>query len=295
MSCRPVQPGSQRICPSLQGPLVSAAYSFRVIFMPAVLRLILIALVVLAHGRTTANEAPVIAAAADLRFALERLAEDFQATTGNAVRVSFGSSGNFTTQIENGAPFEIFLSADENYVFRLADQGLTRDRGSLYAVGRIVVFAPHSSILTADEQLNHLNQSIAQGRLHRFAIANPEHAPYGRAARAALRTAGLWPQIQPMLVLGENAAQAAQFASSGSTDGGIIPLSLSKAPQLAALGTFATIPAGWHSDEPLRQRMVLLRNAGATAGAFYRFLQTSEARRTLADFGFVVPDEPMKE
>ncbi|MCW5587272.1 MAG: molybdate ABC transporter substrate-binding protein [Chromatiales bacterium] len=263
--------------------------------MPAVLRLFLIALVALSTGHVAANEAPTIAAAADLRFALERLAEDFRAKTGNAIRVSFGSSGNFTTQIENGAPFEIFLSADENYVFRLADQGLTRDHGSLYAVGRIVLFAPHGSLLATDPQLEQLRQVIAQGRLHRFAIANPEHAPYGRAARAALQTAGLWPLIQPSLVLGENAAQAAQFASSGSTDGGIIPLSLSKAPQLAALGTFSTIPADWHSAEPLRQRMVLLRNAGATAGAFYRFLQTEEARKTLAEFGFAVPNETMKE
>lgn len=263
--------------------------------MFAVRQLVFVLLAVLMTRLSTASDVPAIAAAADLRFALSELANRFHAETGMAVKVSFGSSGNFTTQIEHGAPFEIFLSADEHYVFRLADQGLTRDRGRLYAIGRIVFFVPNGSTLAADPQLGTLREALAQGRLQRFAIANPEHAPYGRAARAALETARLWRQIQPHLVLGENAAQAAQFASSGSTDGGLIPLALSRAPQLAALGTFATIPAEWHVNEPLRQRVVLLRNAGDTASAFYRFLQTENARRTLAAFGFSAPETSTRQ
>lgn len=259
--------------------------------MPTARILLFILFASLLNGIAIASDVPAIAAAADLRFALEQLAEDFTADSGKRVRLSFGSSGNFTTQIENGAPFELFLSADENYIFRLEEKALTPDSGQLYAIGRIVVFAPNGSSLKVDGQLASLRELLDQGRLSRFAMANPEHAPYGRAAWAALQQAGLLRAIQPYLVLGENAAQAAQFASSGSTDGGIIPLSLSKAPQLAALGTFATIPADWHASEPLRQRMVLLRNAGDTALAFYRFLQTGSARRTLANFGFAVPEQ----
>ena len=234
---------------------------------------------------------PAIAAAADLKFALDKLGANFTRDTGHPLNLSFGSSGNFVTQIENGAPFELFLSADESYVFRLADQGLTRDRGVLYAVGRIVLFAPHGSPLRVDGGLEGLGDALADGRLRRFAIANPDHAPYGRAACAALMHAGLWDRIQGKLVLGENAAQATQFAASGASDGGILPLSLSTAPEVAKLGRFAPIPAQWHATEPLRQRMVLLQGAGETALALYRYLQMPGARADLAGFGFILPED----
>ncbi|HDR46989.1 MAG TPA: molybdate ABC transporter substrate-binding protein, partial [Geoalkalibacter subterraneus] len=130
---------------------------------------------------------PAIAAAADLQFALQEIAARFQEETGLEVRLSFGSSGNFTHQIAQGAPFELFLSADENYVFYLAQKGLTRDQGTLYAIGRIVLFAPHGSPLCVDDSLQDLHAATTDGRIRRFAIANPEHAPYGRAAQAALQ------------------------------------------------------------------------------------------------------------
>ncbi|WIM07005.1 MAG: substrate-binding domain-containing protein [Candidatus Nitricoxidivorans perseverans] len=113
---------------------------------------------------------------------------------------------------------------------------------------------------------------------------------YGRAARAALRHADIWPRIEARLVLGENAGQAMQFASSGSSQGGIVPLSLSRAPELARLGNFALLPAEWHADEPLRQRMALTKKAGAAAEAFYRYLQQPAAREILARYGFAQPD-----
>jgi molybdate transport system substrate-binding protein len=234
-------------------------------------------------------DAPPIAAAADLKFALAEVAGRFTQERGRDLRLSFGSSGTFTAQIENGAPFELFLSADEGFVLRLADRGLTEGSGVLYAIGRIVVFAPQGSSLTADGELQGLKAALAQGRIQRFAIANPEHAPYGRAARSALRHAGLWEAIQPRLVLGENAAQAAQFAAAGSSQGGIIPLS--RALEVARLGVFAAIPADWHADEPLRQRMVLLKGAGETARAFYAYLQGPAARDLLVRYGFVLPGE----
>ena len=237
-----------------------------------------------------AAKVPAIAAAADLKFALAEVATRFSAETGQKVRISFGSSGTFMTQIEQGAPFEIFLSADENFVFRLANRGLTEDRGRLYAVGQIVLFAPMGSSLAVDAELRGLKSALTAGSLRRFAIANPEHAPYGRAAWAALQSAGLWAEVAPRLVFGENAAQAMQFAASGSADGGIVPLSLVKAPETAGLGRFAVIPAEWHADEPLRQRMVLLKGAGPTAREFYRYLRTPAARELLGRYGFVVPE-----
>lgn len=237
-----------------------------------------------------AEAIPAVAAAADLKFALADIAARFRQDTGREVKLVFGSSGNFKTQIESGGPFELFLSADENYVFQLADKGLVRDRGALYAVGRIVLFAPHGSSLQVDGELKDLKAALADGRIKRFAIANPDHAPYGRAARAALRHAGLWDALAPRLVRGENASQAAQFAASGSSQGGIIPLSLSKAPEVAKLGRSAEIPAAWHAAEPLRQRMVLTAKAGDTAAAFYRYLQSPAARGVFDRYGFTLPD-----
>ena len=251
-------------------------------------RLLALLLVGLLTGIAAAAPASV-AAAADLRFALTELAERFRQETGQTLSLSFGSSGTFTHQIEQGAPFELFLSADEAFVLRLADAGLTVDRGVLYGIGRLVVFAPHGSPLAVDAELEGLRAALAEGRIRRFAIANPEHAPYGRAARAALQHAGLWVALDGRLVLGENAAQAMQFAASGSSQGGIVPLSLSKAQEVATLGRFALIPAEWHATEPLRQRMVLLRRAGEAARAFFRYLQTPPARDVLARYGFLLP------
>jgi molybdate transport system substrate-binding protein len=241
-----------------------------------------------------AAEAPPIAAAADLKFALTEVAERFKKDTDQEVKIAFGSSGNFKTQLENGAPFQVFLSADENFVFQLADKGLTGDRGTLYAIGRVVLFAPHGSSLKADSDFSDLRAALADGRIQHFAIANPDHAPYGRAARAALQHAGLWAAVEPKLVLGENAAQAMQFAASGSSQGGIVPLSLSKAPQVAKLGAFALISAEWHATEPLKQRMVLLKSAGEVATAFYRYVQKPPAREVFIRYGFVLPGEAEK-
>jgi molybdate transport system substrate-binding protein len=234
-------------------------------------------------------QAPAIAAAADLKFALTELAELFRAATGRQVRIAFGSSGNFAQQIENGAPFELFLSADEGYIRRLAAKRLTRDAGVPYAIGRVVLFVPKGSPLAPDPTLADLRAAIGDGRVKRFAIANPEHAPYGRAARESLQHAGLWNAIQPALVYGENAAQATQFATSGSAQGGIIPLSLARAPEVARLGTAVLLPDATH--QPLRQHMALLARAGPVAAEFYTWLQTKPAREVFVRHGFVLPGE----
>jgi len=231
---------------------------------------------------------PTVAAAADLKFAVEEVAKLFEQRTGHKLRLVFGSSGNFYSQILQGAPFHLFMSADEDFVFKLADAGKTLDRGRLYAYGRIGIMVPKGSRLKADGELKDLAAALKDGRLRKFAIAAPDHAPYGKRAKEALQHAGLWEAIEPKLVYGENIAQTAQFATSGSTDGGIIALSLAKAPQVAALGDFALIPESWH--KPLAQRMVLMKDAPPAARQFYEFLATPQAQAIMVRYGFVMPD-----
>ena len=242
-----------------------------------------------AGAQAQTSKPPVVAAAADLKFALDDIAAKFKTDTGQEVKLTYGSSGNFTRQLLEGAPFEIFLSADESYVFQLADAGKTADRGVLYAEGRIVLFAPKGSAVKVDAGFADLRAALADGRLQKFAIANPEHAPYGRAAQQALKHADLWDAIQPKLVLGENVAQTAQFASSGSTQGGIFAYSLALSPAIAALGDYVLVPAEWH--DPLKQRMVLMKDAGDGAKAFYAYIRTPAARTLFRKYGFVLPGE----
>jgi len=242
----------------------------------------------LSEARVEANP-PLVAAASDLKFALDEIIARFERDTGLAVRVSYGASGTFARQIEQGAPFELFMSADEGFVRRLEARGLTRDAGELYALGRLVIFTPTGSPLRADPTLEFLRARLGNGALGRFAIANPEHAPYGRAAEQVLRRLGLWEAIQPRLVVGENVAQAAQFASGGNAEGGLIAHSLALAPELQRRGSFALVASTLH--EPLRQRMVLLRNASPGAVRLYEFLGSPAARALLASYGFTPPPD----
>jgi molybdate transport system substrate-binding protein len=247
----------------------------------------------LAGHAATAQEAAgttaTVAAAADLKFALDRITADFQQRTPHRLRLVFGASGNLSTQILQGAPFHLFLSADEDFVFRLADAGRTVDRGQVYALGHLGIFVPRGSPLRPDPSLRDLAEALTDGRLERFAIANPAHAPYGMRAREALQAAGLWEAIQPRLVLGENISQAAQFVASGAAQAGLISLSLALAPGVAETGTFAQVPATTH--RPLRQRMVLVKGAPPAAVALRDHLLTAPAQAVLRRFGFEIPKE----
>lgn len=234
------------------------------------------------------NDAPVVAAASDLQFAVAEIAEAFKADTGMAVKLAFGSTGNFARQIREGAPFQIFMAADERFIAELYADGFTPDKGDLYALGRVVIMVPDGSTLTPDGDLDMLAQMLANGQITRFAIANPDHAPYGMRAREALITKGVWDDLQPYMVLGENVSQATQFALSGNAEGGIIAYSLALAPEVGPRGTYALIPDDWH--EPLRQRMVLLNGAGPVAQAFYAYMQEPAARDIMARYGFVLPE-----
>ncbi len=234
------------------------------------------------------QDAPVVAAASGLQFALEEIAAVFEADTGMRVRISMGSSGNFARQIREGAPFEIFMASDEQFIADLHADGFTRDEGDLYAIGRLAIVVPHGSSLLPDPELNHLAEMLEAGQISRFAIASPQHAPYGMRAREALITRGIWADLQPYLVIGENVSQAAAFALSGNAEGGIIADSLALAPELAERGIHALIPADWH--EPLRQRMVLLQGAGEVAEAFYNFVMSPSAREIMERYGFMLPE-----
>ncbi len=246
-------------------------------------------LIVNVFSKSTAlasGQAPIIAVASNMRLTIEKIGQSFQKETGLSVRFSFGSSGNLTRQIFQGAPFEMFLSADEDYVFRLAEAGKTIDRGKIYAYGRIVAFTPTNSPLkTAD--FPHGYQSIFGTNLsNRYAIANPELAPYGRAAKQALIHTGLWETMKPYLIFGENISQTAQFSLSGSALGGIIAYSQALTPQFAASGRYKLIPTEFH--QPLGQRMALVNGASATTMEFYKYLEREPALEIFRSNGYAL-------
>ena len=231
-----------------------------------------------------AGKKALVGAASDLRFALADVIAQFERETPHRFTLNLGSSGNFVQQIRQGLPVELYLSADEAYVFQLADAGLTQDRGSLYAIGRIALLLPAGSTIPLDPELRGLKTHWNQ--ITRFAIANPAHAPYGRAAAEALQKLGLWEQVQTRLVLGENISQATQFVSTGAAQAGITALSLAMAPEIAAQGRHVVLPASLHA--PLRQRMVLTKQAGPAARALYDHLRSPRAQETLQKYGFAI-------
>ncbi len=228
-----------------------------------------------------------IAAAADLKFALDELVKDFRAKhSGADIQVTYGSSGNFLAQISNGAPFDVFLSADVAYPRKLAEQGLVSEDGVFpYAVGRLVVWVPRGSPL-AVETLG--MKALLEPAARRIAIANPQHAPYGRAAEAALRNLGIYDAIKDKLVLGENIAQTAQFVQSGSADAGIIALSLALAPAMKE-GRHWEVPLDAYPS--LEQGGAILKRARDVqlAKQFRDYLLGTEGKALLKRYGFFLP------
>jgi molybdate transport system substrate-binding protein len=228
-----------------------------------------------------------LAAAADLRFALDEALQPFRAAnTSVRIEAIYGSSGKIATQIRNGAPFDIFLSADRAFAEALHKDGFTAGAPRLYAVGHLVAWS-------ADAQLGRLPlaQLVRDARVKRFAIANPEHAPYGMRAMEALRSQGLQGAAQPKLVLGDNIAQAAQFIETGAAQAGLIALSLVLSPALRGKGAYTRVPEAWHS--PLEQALVVTRRAqdNPLAHAFVAHLESPAARSMLRRYGFALPGE----
>jgi molybdate transport system substrate-binding protein len=240
-------------------------------------------------GPTVAADPPIIAAASSLNPALDEVRQKFAVETGHSIRLSFGSSGNIAQQIIRGAPFELFLSADERYARSVVEHSLTVDGGTLYALGRLVLYVPDGSPIGADNQLRDFELAVAEGRLERLAIPNPKHAPYGRAARQLLEAHSLWNIVRHKLIMGENVSQTAQFAATGSVDAAILSHSVVSVPAMSRRGRFVVVSEQWH--DPIRHRMVLLNGAGPTAVAFYAFLRGPIAREILERYGFSTPQD----
>lgn len=252
----------------------------------AALLAVLLCLLCLRPTSASAGEL-IVAAAADLSPVLQPIARNFQGETGNTVRLSFGSSGDFFNQIQNGAPYDVFLSADRGYPENLVKLGLA-DSDSLrtYAMGRLVLWVPKSSQLNLDHQGM---RALLDPSVQKIAIANPEHAPYGRAAVAAIRFYRLYDQIADRLVLGENVGQAAQFAESGNAQVGIIALAHALAPGVRPLGRYWIVPAD--SYPALEQGAVIISNSRnkTLARRFLKYLADSESQAIFRQFGFVAP------
>ena len=249
-------------------------------------RLVLTVVSVVLACRLASAQGLAVAAASDLQTALPEIVARFEKDTGRPVKLTFGSSGNFVAQMQNGAPFDVFLSADIDYPRQLERSGHA-ERGSLYqyATGRLVVWTRNDSGIDVRRGLG----VVADPRVRRVAIANPEHAPYGRAAVAALRHERLYDGVQSKLILGENISQAAQFAQSGSTDVGLVALSLALSPTLKSTGTYAEIPASFHP--PIEQAAVVLASSRqkALARQFIDYLKRPETVQILRADGFEVP------
>jgi molybdate transport system substrate-binding protein len=230
-----------------------------------------------------------VAAAADMNAVLPELAARYPKQTGQAVKLSFGSSGNLTNQIRNGAPFDVFFSADEEYPKQLVADGLAvRDSLYRYAVGRLVLWVPSESTL----DLQKLGmQALLDSSVTKIAVANPQHAPYGRAAEAALKHFGIYDQVAAKLVLGENVAQAAQFVESGNAQAGLIALSHALAPAMKNKGRYWMVPLD--SYPPLNQAAVVLSRSKSQARArkFLEFVSAPEATSLLEAYGFSLPAE----
>jgi molybdate transport system substrate-binding protein len=222
-----------------------------------------------------------VAAASDLKFALTELGARFERETHLKLNLTFGSSGNLARQLEQGLPMDLFLSADEALVIRLAKNGWARDEGVVYALGRLAWLVPKSAVVAISGDLKGLMGAL--GVSGKLAMANPDHAPYGRAARAALQSAGLWPALQGRLVLGENVSQATQFVSTGAASAGLVALSLALAPEVAASTRHGVVDAALHP--PIIQRIALSRGASAAAERLYAFLQTDGAKKVLSSHG----------
>ena len=225
-----------------------------------------------------------VAAASDLRYALDDMAEVFRADHPDIeLRIIYGSSGRMKRQISNGAPFDVFLSADIAFPEQLYRDGHGATEPEPYAIGRIVVWSPND-----DAQPLTLADLNAPG-IRRVAIAQPQHAPYGQRAVEALQSSGLWEAIEPRLVYGDNIAQTARMVAAGGAEAGIIALSLARFPELERHG-YHLIDADLHS--PLKQGFLITARAADNhhAQVFAEFLRSPQARHILADYGFEPPE-----
>lgn len=227
-----------------------------------------------------------VAAAADLQFAMQEIAAGFQKQTGKQVKVIYGSSGNFFQQIQNGAPFDMFFSANLDYPKQLEASGLTTP-GSYYqyARGKIVLWVATDSKLNISSGLN----SLLDPAVKKIAVANPQHAPYGQAAVAAMQSEGVYDKVKDKIVTGENISQTASYVVSGAADAGVVALSLALSPTMKDKGRYVEIPAG--EFPPINQACVILKSSKEKeiANQFLSYLRTKAVADTLQRYGFAIP------
>ena len=246
---------------------------------------ILLAFLALYVSASLAQKAPMVAAASDLKFALEEITAKYKVDKGQDMKLVFGSSGVLWQQVKNGAPFSLLMSADEAYIDDLYKHGLTVDKGSLYAIGRIALLQKKGGPIKFGADQQSVIKAIKEAK--KISIANPEHAPYGRAAKEYLTNVGVWDLTQPKLVFGENISQATMFALTGSADFAISALSLAISPQVQVQSTYVLVPD--HLHKPLRQKMALIKNNAVSAKDFYQYLQESKSQEVMVRYGFIAP------
>lgn len=249
--------------------------------------LLCVMLVILCRPAIALADDIAVAAASDLHFAIKELIVEYEKLTGRHVKLSLGSSGNFYAQLQQGAPFDLYFSADIGYPKKLEEAGLTVP-GSLYryAVGRVVLWAPKQSPVEVSKGLTVLRDAAVR----KIAIANPKHAPYGRAAVAAMEQSQVYAEVKDRLVLGENISQAAQFIESGACDVGIIALSLAMAPAMKSAGSYWLIPAEAHP--PLEQGAVIMKQSKQQDAArhFLQFMESPQGQEVMTRYGFTLPN-----
>ncbi|MBK1736293.1 molybdate ABC transporter substrate-binding protein [Halorhodospira abdelmalekii] len=252
-----------------------------------VLGLVLLLLMsTLLMGTLQAREPARIAAAADLRFAMDEILETYrEAHPEREIEVVYGSSGRFRAQIENGAPFDLYFSADIEYPRLLKERGFAASEVIPYATGRIVLW---SNTVDASELTL---EDLARPEFRRIAIANPRHAPYGQRAEEALRAAGLWEELEPRLVFGENISHALRLVESGAAQIGVVALSLALNPRIADQQPYHLIDDALH--QPLKQGFIITRRAAdnETAGHFAEYMSEPSSREVMRTYGFVLPGE----
>lgn len=246
----------------------------------------LLGLALLLLGPSAHADKIMVAAAADLKFAMDEIVSTFQAREpGHDIQVVYGSSGKFHTQIQQGAPYDLYFSADIAFPRELAKAGHAASPVYPYAVGRLALWSS-----TLDARQLRLS-SLTDPKITRIAIANPKHAPYGQRAVEALQAAGIWAQVEPKLVYGENIAQTAQFVQTGNAQVGLIALSLAVSPTLSRQGGHWLVPSEGHA--PLEQGFILTRRAqgNALAQRFAAYMSSPAARGIMSRYGFVLPGE----
>lgn len=227
-----------------------------------------------------------VAAAADLKFAMDEIVTTFKkANAGDEIDVIYGSSGKFHTQIQQGAPYDLYFSADIGFPRELAKNGFAASEVKPYAFGRIVLWS------ASQDATQMTLASLADPNITRIAIANPKHAPYGKRAEEALRASGMWDKVEPKLVYGENISHTAQFVQTKNAQVGIIALALAINPELASKGGYWLIPDNLH--EPLEQGFIITKEGAnnALAKRFADYMGGKPARAVMTKYGFVLPED----